>query len=197
MGGRIQILIIGVAVVGATAVFGWYVFVHKPSADVTSDTAVCNDGTAHCFTAPAVLAGSNDNPATLESVVVDDQGISLAQAEVAPSPAPSLLSPTTLKYRLIDQFGSVYICEPVSRINYDFPAVAADGELLAAIKQRLSLTVDTSQLTDQQKRMIQGEAENLKRIVLTLISGSADRYTFTGSFLSSPSAAAAVTGAIS
>ena len=144
-----------------------------------------------------MLAGSNDNPATLESVVVDDQGISLAQAEVAPSPAPSLLSPTTLKYRLIDKFGSVYICEPVSRITYDFLALAADADLLATIKQRLSLTVDNSQLTDQQKVLIQREAENLKRIVLTLISGSADRYTFTGSFLSSSSAAAAVTGAIS
>lgn len=75
MGRQVRNLIVTTAVVAATGFFGWYIFVHRPSADVAGNE------TAERFEEPAELKGTDENPAELEDVIVGEEGIQLAPAE--------------------------------------------------------------------------------------------------------------------
>ncbi len=72
MSGRIRDLIVASTVIGMAVLFGFYLYLHRPSADVATNETV------EQFFDPAALAGSNENPAALEDVTVGEAGIQLS-----------------------------------------------------------------------------------------------------------------------
>jgi hypothetical protein len=91
-----------------------------------------------------------------------------------PATSSTALTSPELKYRLLDQFGSVVVCGPPVVRNGDavkndaiaaFPAIQNDRELFGAIARRLQLAGVTDPSADQ-KLLVYIEYQRLKAITL-------------------------------
>ncbi len=105
-----------------------------------------------------------------------------------PTAIPTLpsasLSPSELKYRLLDQFPDFFFCDPdfypVARANerdvalQRFPEIQADQEAFQAILSHLGLSGTTS-FTDDQQLQIYQQYKRLNALHLTLVG---DKYQF-------------------
>jgi Hint domain len=105
-----------------------------------------------------------------------------------PTPIPTLpysaLSPTELKYKVLDQFPDFFFCDPdFYPIAHDdetmlaqtqFPALQTDQEEFQAILNHNGLSGNTT-LTDEQKLLIYREHKKLNAIYFELVN---DRYQF-------------------
>lgn len=104
-----------------------------------------------------------------------------------PTPIPTIagaLSPTELKYRLLDEYPDFFFCDPdiypVARANETelalqrFPEIQANAEEFRAILAHNGLSGQTT-FTDEQKLLIYREHKKLAAILFELIG---DRYQF-------------------
>jgi len=114
------------------------------------------------------------------------EGPSLTPVPATPIPtlAPSSLSPTELKYRVLDQFPDFFFCDPdfypiargdeMAMAQQRFPALQANQEEFQAILNRNGLSAKTT-FTDEEKLLIYREHKKLNAIFFEV---SGDRYQF-------------------
>jgi hypothetical protein len=107
------------------------------------------------------------------------------QAPMTPIPTlPTGLSPTALKYRLLDQYPGFFYCDPdlypiaradeTAAARENFPALQANVEDFRSILKHNGLS-DGGNFTDAQKLLIYRDHKKLAAIVLALVG---DQYEF-------------------
>lgn len=139
--------------------------------------AACSPGDPSGLTSVVSTAVSSGTilPETFATVTAGP-----APTEPPPTPIPSLpsaLSPTELKYRLLDEFPDFFYCDPdyypVARADEDevarerFPELQANPEEFQAILENNGLS-GQSTFTDEQKLLIYREHKKLAAIQLEL-----------------------------
>jgi len=121
-------------------------------------------------------------------LVIACQGATGPSASPLPTPSPSPgepLSEAQLRYRLVDELGRPWFCDPdeypvgrdeLSAMRERFPEIEADAATFGAIRERLDLAAADVELTDDQRLAVYREWKMLAAVVLDPIGGGRHRF---------------------